>query len=61
MYNRGGVEQDKTILELASGFKKIFKLVPNLFIKIETHPIRGGVGWVSEKTRPIVIPNFDCV
>ena len=36
--------------------KKISKPVPNPFIKIDPRPIRGGVGRVPEKTRPIAIP-----
>ena len=34
-----------------------FKKISNSFIKIEPEqPIKGGMGWVPEKTRPIIIP-----
>ena len=39
-------------------FKKNLKPVPNLFIKIELCPIRGGTRRVPEKTHPIVISNL---
>ena len=48
--------------KLALVFKKNHKSVSNPFIKIEPHPIRGGVGRVPEKIlpHPIVIPIAIC-
>ena len=50
---RGGARQYSNPSRV---IKKISKHVPNLFIKIDPRPIRGGVGRVPEKTRPIAIP-----